>query len=48
MAQAALDELRLEKLLFMPTGAPHYREPAVADYVAAHRLYSAATHGAAH
>lgn len=31
MAQAALDELRLEKLLFMPTGAPHYREPAVAS-----------------
>jgi len=31
MAQAALDELRLEKLLFIPTGAPHYREPAVAS-----------------
>ena len=31
MAQAALDALRLEKLLFMPTGAPHYREPAVAS-----------------
>jgi nicotinate-nucleotide adenylyltransferase len=31
MAQAALDELRLEKLLFMPTGSPHYRTPAVAS-----------------
>ena len=30
MAQAALDELRIEKLLFMPTGSPHYRTPAVA------------------
>jgi len=30
MAQAALDGLRLEKLLFMPTGSPHYRTPAVA------------------
>jgi nicotinate-nucleotide adenylyltransferase len=31
MAQAALGELRLEKLLFIPTGAPQYREPAVAS-----------------
>jgi nicotinate-nucleotide adenylyltransferase len=31
MAQGALDELRLEKLLFMPTGSPHYRTPAVAS-----------------
>jgi len=31
IAQAALDELRLEKLLFMPTGSPHYRTPAVAS-----------------
>jgi len=31
MAQAALDELHLEKLLFIPTGAPRYREPAVAS-----------------
>ncbi len=31
MAQAALDELHLEKLLFVPTGAPRYREPAVAS-----------------
>ena len=31
MARAALDELQLEKLLFMPTGAPHYRTPAVAS-----------------
>jgi nicotinate-nucleotide adenylyltransferase len=30
MAQAALDELRLEKLLFMPTGSPRYRTPGVA------------------
>jgi nicotinate-nucleotide adenylyltransferase len=31
MARAALGELRLEKLLFLPTGAPHYRDPAVAS-----------------
>ncbi|HEY8249041.1 MAG TPA: nicotinate (nicotinamide) nucleotide adenylyltransferase [Burkholderiales bacterium] len=31
MARAALDELELEKLLFMPTGAPRYRTPAVAS-----------------
>jgi nicotinate-nucleotide adenylyltransferase len=31
MAGAALDELRLEKILFMPTGAPRYRTPAVAS-----------------
>lgn len=31
MAKAALDELRLETLLFMPTGSPHYRTPAVAS-----------------
>jgi nicotinate-nucleotide adenylyltransferase len=31
MARAALDELTLEKLLFMPTGSPHYRTPAVAS-----------------
>jgi len=31
MARAALDELKLEKLLFVPTGAPRYREPAVAS-----------------
>jgi nicotinate-nucleotide adenylyltransferase len=31
MAQAALDGLRLDKLLFMPTGSPHYRTPAVAS-----------------
>lgn len=36
MARAALDELKLEKLLFMPTGAPHYREPAEAS--GEHRL----------
>ena len=31
MARAALDELKLEKILFMPTGAPRYRHPAVAS-----------------
>jgi len=31
MARAALDELKLEKILFMPTGAPRYRTPAVAS-----------------
>jgi nicotinate-nucleotide adenylyltransferase len=31
MARAALDELKLEKILFMPTGAPHYRTPAFAS-----------------
>jgi len=31
MARAALDELKLDKLLFMPTGAPRYREPALAS-----------------
>jgi nicotinate-nucleotide adenylyltransferase len=31
MARAALDELKLEKLLFVPTGSPHYRTPAVAS-----------------
>jgi len=31
MARAALEELRLEKILFMPTGAPRYRTPAVAS-----------------
>ena len=31
MARAALDELKLEKLLFVPTGAPRYREPALAS-----------------
>jgi nicotinate-nucleotide adenylyltransferase len=31
MARAALDDLQLEKVLFMPTGAPRYRMPAVAS-----------------
>ncbi|MGH8724371.1 MAG: nicotinate (nicotinamide) nucleotide adenylyltransferase [Burkholderiales bacterium] len=31
MARAALEHLRLEKILFMPTGAPRYRTPAVAS-----------------
>jgi nicotinate-nucleotide adenylyltransferase len=31
MARAALDQLRLEKILFMPTGAPRYRTPALAS-----------------
>ena len=36
MARAALDELQPEKVLFMPTGAPRYRMPAVAS--GKHRL----------
>jgi nicotinate-nucleotide adenylyltransferase len=31
MARAALEHLKLEKILFMPTGAPRYRTPAVAS-----------------
>jgi nicotinate-nucleotide adenylyltransferase len=31
MARAALDHLKLDKLIFMPTGAPRYRTPAVAS-----------------
>jgi nicotinate-nucleotide adenylyltransferase len=31
MARAALDELELDKVLFMPTGAPRYRTPALAS-----------------
>ena len=31
MARTALSELELEKILFMPTGAPRYRQPAVAS-----------------
>ena len=31
MASAALDKLGLDKILFMPTGAPRYRTPAVAS-----------------
>ena len=31
MARAALDELQPEKVLFMPTGAPRYRTPALAS-----------------
>ena len=31
MARTALDELALEKILFMPTGSPRYRQPAVAS-----------------
>jgi nicotinate-nucleotide adenylyltransferase len=31
MARAALEALRLEKILFMPTGAPRYRAPAIAS-----------------
>ena len=41
LARAALDELDLDKLLFIPTGAPKYRHPAVAsgeDRVAMLRL----------
>jgi nicotinate-nucleotide adenylyltransferase len=36
MARAAHDELKLEKILFLPTGAPRYRTPAVAS--GEHRL----------
>jgi nicotinate-nucleotide adenylyltransferase len=36
VARAALDELKLEKILIMPTGAPRYRTPAVAS--GEHRL----------
>jgi nicotinate-nucleotide adenylyltransferase len=31
MARAALEHMRLEKIVFMPTGAPRYRTPAVAS-----------------
>ena len=31
MARSALDHLKLDKILFMPTGAPRYRTPAVAS-----------------
>ena len=31
MARAALEQCRLEKILFMPTGNPHYRTPATAS-----------------
>ena len=31
MARAALEALDLQKLLFMPTGLPRYRTPAVAS-----------------
>jgi nicotinate-nucleotide adenylyltransferase len=31
MARAALDRLQLDKILFIPTGAPRYRTPAAAS-----------------
>jgi nicotinate-nucleotide adenylyltransferase len=31
MARAALDHLRLDKILWIPTGAPHYRSAAIAS-----------------
>jgi nicotinate-nucleotide adenylyltransferase len=31
MARAARDHLKLERILFMPTGSPRYRTPAVAS-----------------
>ena len=31
MARAALDQLKLDQVVFMPTGSPHYRKPAVAS-----------------
>jgi nicotinate-nucleotide adenylyltransferase len=43
MARAATDHLKLERLVFVPTGAPRYRTPAVAsgtDRVAMLRLAS--------
>ena len=36
MARAALEALALERVLFLPTGAPRYRAPALAS--GAHRL----------
>jgi len=36
MARAALDELRLDRILFIPTGTQHYRAPASAS--AGHRV----------
>ena len=36
MAHAALEALRLEELVFLPTGSPKYRNPAVAS--AQHRV----------
>lgn len=36
MARAALDQLRLDRLVFIPTGGTHYRAPAVAS--GAHRV----------
>jgi nicotinate-nucleotide adenylyltransferase len=31
MARAALEQLKLDQIVFMPTGSPHYRKPAVAS-----------------
>ena len=31
MAQAALDHLKLDKVVFIPTGPTHYRNPAIAS-----------------
>ena len=31
MARAAREHLKLDKILFMPTGSPRYRTPAVAS-----------------
>jgi nicotinate-nucleotide adenylyltransferase len=31
MARAALEQLKLDRILFIPTGAQHYREPAAAS-----------------
>ncbi len=36
MARAALEALRLQRILWMPTGSPHYRAPAQTP--AAHRV----------
>jgi nicotinate-nucleotide adenylyltransferase len=31
MGRAAIEQLRLDTVVFLPTGAPHYRQPAVAS-----------------
>src|SRR5262249_21749314 len=36
LARAALDHLKLDRVLFIPTGSPHYRKPAIAS--GAHRV----------
>jgi nicotinate-nucleotide adenylyltransferase len=45
MARAALDRLRLDKILFMPTGAPRYRKAAVASGEQRVAMLGLALHG---